>query len=596
MGDNSQRFSDAEGKFPVKSNSIQNKFALATMIVVGFAALFSSVSAHSQDDQASLPRIAPVKVFGGWNNDNCLVDGTAFNGCLMLMADLVQVVNSDYYLRLKTELGKDWVPVTDERGKRVLSDPNYVVVKSSAQRLSRLQRLTLFDPPKYREQSRLYTITMAGLEKRKYVPVVDFKKMIFDIFDKLTTEEAREAVAAQFLISVWKQKDPFLIVEDLRPRKTEPAVRASIGFQLFPRDQKTLVIGRVEPLGPFDRAGIGVGDAILKFNGQAINPLNLHEVFQKGIPAGPDLTLTTRNPENLQRDLVIRGEDVRDTHWVRSYSILVNHINVGVIEIDHFESESVCQQIQHEIVVLQEQKMAALIYDVRDNPGGLTEQVLCLAGLHLGPQKHVLNSVLLKEAPIYEFARTHGKPESEALLTSSDKIFDQPIPVVMLMNWRTISAAELMVDIFRHMDLSWTVGQRTFGKGIGQSILVKGSEFGDDFGVRETFTRLENLDGSSVQAIGVAPDYEVSHPVTGIDGEKYAVRLTDIYEPLFKSSQVVSAPSEIRKNQKLKLDQCVAQKQLIAEPGAVRWLRDQQLLKAVEVALCNAEDAKTWKE
>ena len=202
---------------------------------------------------------------------------------------------------------------------------------------------------------------------------------------------------------------------------------------------------------PAESAGLVAGDVILAVDGTDVSSKTLSEV-QQLIRAKLDKTIS----------FSIRGEDGR-TRTVSvdctvihtdpvSFKMLEN--NVGYIQINNFESgcgDSAIKAIDQ----LLSDGAGALVFDVRNNPGGKLSELITLLD-------HIL-----PEGDLFVSVDRSGKET----VTKSDNVCVK-VPMSVLVNANTYSAAEFFAAALREYDWATIVGENTTGKGRSQTTLL----------------------------------------------------------------------------------------------------------------------------
>lgn len=161
--------------------------------------------------------------------------------------------------------------------------------------------------------------------------------------------------------------------------------------------------------------------------------------------------------------------------------------NIGYIRISEFDSVTY-DQFKAALDELNSQGMKGVIMDVRDNPGGLLTSVTA-----------VLDE-LLSEGIITYTEDKYGNKEYE--YSTGDGI---DIPVVVLTNGSSASAAELFTAALKDRGVGSVVGETTYGKGIVQTTFP----LSDGSAVKITTAKYYTPSGVCIQGVGVEPDYEI---------------------------------------------------------------------------------------
>jgi len=127
---------------------------------------------------------------------------------------------------------------------------------------------------------------------------------------------------------------------------------------------------------------------------------------------------------------------------------------IGYIELEEF-NQSATKEMKAALVQLKKEGMKKLILDLRNNPGGLLTQAV-----------DICNFFLDKETPIVS---TKGKlQEWNATYKALNPSWDTSMPIVVLINQNSASAAEIVAGVLQDYDRATIVGQRSFGKGLVQ--------------------------------------------------------------------------------------------------------------------------------
>ena len=150
--------------------------------------------------------------------------------------------------------------------------------------------------------------------------------------------------------------------------------------------------------------------------------------------------------------------------------------------------------------------MEKLVLDLRDNPGGILDVVCDIA------------DYLLPEG-IITYTETKTGVREEYRSDAGD--FD--IPIVVLINGGSASASEVLTGALKDYDRAEIVGEKSFGKGIVQSVYP----FADGSGMSLTIAKYYTPSGVCIHGEGIKPDYEVSLPEQYNDSYASAVPRED---------------------------------------------------------------------
>ena len=256
-----------------------------------------------------------------------------------------------------------------------------------------------------------------------------------------------------------------------------------IGVTIVVREDGYIDIQKVEPGSPAQEAGIQPGDILIGVEGKDASTMTTDQV--KGMVRGEKGTavqLKLRRGEEILELSVLRKE-IQTV--VASGTMLEG--NVGLVQIVNFDSRCKKETLTAVQDLLQ-QGAKALIFDVRYNPGGYKDEMV-------GILDH-----LLPEGALFRSVDYNGKEEVDY---SDAAHLD--IPMAVLVNQDSYSAAELFAAALQEYEAAIVVGQHTTGKGHYQNTfrLPDGSAVVLSVG-RYTTPKGVNLDG-----VGIAPDVEV---------------------------------------------------------------------------------------
>jgi carboxyl-terminal processing protease len=252
--------------------------------------------------------------------------------------------------------------------------------------------------------------------------------------------------------------DPFSVFLDeeqfLSMRQQQRGVRQGFGAVLNVQAGRITVLQSV-PDSPFARAGLGPGDRIVAVNGQRIAQMGLEELVET-LQAARNKKVKL---EVLQSGAVVPHDFELDPAEVASPTVDKKFLlpsGAAYLHIDRIE-DSTAEEITSALQQLSPQPLSALLLDLRDNPGGSVNGALAVAGLFL-PKDSVV--VSLKGNSVAE----------TRFLTKADPVYPD-VPLVVLINNQSASAAEIIPAALQEHDRAWLVGETTFGKGVAETVM-----------------------------------------------------------------------------------------------------------------------------
>ena len=237
---------------------------------------------------------------------------------------------------------------------------------------------------------------------------------------------------------------------------------------------------KVEVNGPAEEAGIQVGDLIVAVEGHEVAEMTTTEM--RNLVRGKEGTFVTltMNRGGEIFDLSVERRSIQTE--VATGQMLEN--NVGLVTIFNFDSRCASESIAV-IEDLIAQGAQALIFDVRNNPGGYKDEMVKLL------------DYLLPEGPLFRSEDYKGQIQVDE---SNKKCLEMPMAVIV--NQSSYSAAELFAAALSEYDWATVVGTQTSGKGYFQVTyqLMDGSAVGLSIGKYTT------PNGVSLADVGLTPD------------------------------------------------------------------------------------------
>ena len=226
-----------------------------------------------------------------------------------------------------------------------------------------------------------------------------------------------------------------------------------VGITISLRDNILTVISPLSGTPAF-RLGIRAGDRIRKIDGKDTKGLSLDDAVSKlRGKIGTDVTVSIEREgvPDLMDFTITRAEIV--VHAVPYYGMVGK--DVGYIKLATF-SDKTTSDVENAIRGLKKQGMKKLVLDMRYNPGGLLNQAIEISELFL-KQGNVIVSTLGRTQ------RTESRARRDGMLSPD-------VPMVVLVNQGSASAAEIVSGALQDWDRALVIGKTSFGKGSVQTI------------------------------------------------------------------------------------------------------------------------------
>jgi carboxyl-terminal processing protease len=264
----------------------------------------------------------------------------------------------------------------------------------------------------------------------------------------------------------------------------------------------TMEDGLIKVVAPIDetpaaKAGILANDFITKLDEDQVQGMTLNQAVEK--MRGPVNTKIKLTIMRKDQDKPIEVSLIREVIRVRSVRSQVEGADVGYIRMTQFTeqtTEGLKKAIAEITAKVANDKLKGYILDLRNNPGGLLDQAIAVAGAFI--QRG-------------EIVSTRGRNlEDTQRFSSKGADITKGKPLIVLINGGSASASEIVAGALQDQKRATILGTRSFGKGSVQTIIPLGSGNG---ALRLTTARYFTPSGRSIQAKGIVPDIEVLQDV-----------------------------------------------------------------------------------
>jgi len=261
---------------------------------------------------------------------------------------------------------------------------------------------------------------------------------------------------------------------------------SGLGIEVLQVDGGLRIVSPIDDT-PAARAGIKPGDNIVKIDGKLVDPQNVNEMFQRlrGKP-GSKITLTIMHEGS---DKLVDMPLVRELISVSSVKVRELEPGYAYIRISQFQDDTAAdlQKKLGELVTRNGPQKGAVL-DLRNNPGGLLTAAVAVGD-------DFLDSGVI--------VTTRGRlPDANMSFSAHPGDLLDGAPMIVLTNHGTASAAEIVSGALKDNHRALTMGQRSFGKGVVQTVLPLDA----DHAVKITTARYYTPNGTSIQAEGIKPD------------------------------------------------------------------------------------------
>ena len=261
-----------------------------------------------------------------------------------------------------------------------------------------------------------------------------------------------------------------------------------IGAELGMRDNRIIVVTPLEN-SPAKKAGIKPGDIILAVDGKTTRGWTINQAVNNIRGEKGTIVKLTLYRNDKQLEVKIKRNSIKVESVKLSYLK-----KAAIIKVSHF-GDTTAQEWDKAVLAVKAKwaakEIKGLIVDMRSNPGGYLDGAVYLSSDFL-PQ----GALVVKQ----EYA---DRPAHEYLVTRQGELLN--IPLVVLINEGSASAAEIFSGALRDHDRATLVGKKSFGKGSVQEAL----DLSESTGLHLTIAKWVLPDGDWINSKGIMPEVEV---------------------------------------------------------------------------------------
>jgi carboxyl-terminal processing protease len=287
-----------------------------------------------------------------------------------------------------------------------------------------------------------------------------------------------------------------------------------LGIEVTSEDGVVKVISPMDGTPAFT-AGVKSGDYITAVNGESVLGLSVNDAVKqmRGKP-GETVTLTIAREKSDPFDVKIVREVIKPKTAVARLDG-----DYGILRISGFNEKTTDEaEAAFASIKAKNPKMKGLILDLRDNPGGLLDQAVSISDMFLEGGEIVSQ----RGRDPRDVERYNARPGD---ITNG-------LPIVVLINSGTASAAEIVSGALQDRKRAEIVGLTSFGKGSVQTVIpLRG---GVDGALKLTTAKYYTPSGRSIQKTGIEPDLEVA--ATKEEAQEIANRAFGFSEASFKNA------------------------------------------------------------
>jgi len=264
-----------------------------------------------------------------------------------------------------------------------------------------------------------------------------------------------------------------------------------IGIEITIKDDLLTIISPIDDT-PADKAGLKAGDKIVKIDGTIVKDITLIEAVKKlrGKPGTDVNIIVLREPDRKLLEFTITRSIIKIASIKKAEML---EPGIGYIRLTEFQ-ENTPKDLSEALKKLETEGLKGLVLDLRNNPGGLLDVAVDVAGKFLGEGKMVVS--------------TKGRVENQNLeFKSKNKNNHLNYPMAVLINGGSASASEIVAGALQDHKRALLIGTKSFGKGSVQTVVP----MADGSAIRLTTSKYFTPKGRSIHGEGIMPDITVEY-------------------------------------------------------------------------------------
>ncbi len=388
-------------------------------------------------------------------------------------------------------------------------------------------------------------------EKSVYEEFEEFIKVVKVLQEKYVDEVNLNTILINAYRGMLSGLDPFSQYfgrEELEELKIETEGEfEGLGIEVIIKDGLLTVITPIID-SPAFKAGILVGDRIIKIDGEPTENMTIRDAIKKlRGKVGTKITLTVVHEGNtVPADITIERARIH-VRSIRGARIVDDDYKIGYLAVSNFQENTV-RDMDEAIQYLLEKDMRGLVLDLRFNPGGLLSAAVEMADRFL-------------ERGLIVSTKGRDKTQNFAYKAQRQNTYSN-FPLVVLVNNGSASASEIVAGAIKDHRRGLLLGVKTFGKGSVQSLIPV--EDGES-ALKVTTARYYTPSGICIHEKGIEPHIKVPLNFTETRALHEHLSMTNV---------------DTRKNETEEKD--VALKGTIAEKEKPQYV-DIQLERALDV-------------
>jgi len=357
-----------------------------------------------------------------------------------------------------------------------------------------------------------------------------FKKIYYFLHEESKSKLSKEELETAAVTGLMNSLDPYSQYMDAEVfgksmRDTEGKY-GGLGMVITMKDSRLYVVKTMKN-SPAQRAGILPDDIFEKCNGEDISKTQISELADM-LRGYPDTKVTIslhRQSDKRERTYTLTREIIS----IETVEYETLEDNIGSIKITSF-SKQTNDQLKEALAKSKQDKVRGFILDLRDNPGGLLDQSVKVSS-HFLYRNRLVVYTQGRESTDHNEYRAQYKNSLHFM------------PVIILINEYSASAAEIVAGALRDSGKALIIGENSYGKGTVQTIF----RTSDGSGLRLTTSKYYTPSGTDITAHGIIPEIRIIQDYIQEEGSQ-AEEKSKIESPQFDSGSLIKLKESEVKN------------------------------------------------
>ncbi len=357
-----------------------------------------------------------------------------------------------------------------------------------------------------------------------------FKKIYYFLHEESKSKLSKGELETAAVTGLMNSLDPYSQYMDAEVfgksmRDTEGKY-GGLGMVITMKDSRLYVVKTMKN-SPAQRAGILPDDIFEKCNGEDISKTQISELADM-LRGYPDTKITIslhRQSDKRERTYTLTREIIS----IETVEYETLEDNIGSIKITSF-SKQTNDQLKEALAKSKQDKVRGFILDLRDNPGGLLDQSVKVSS-HFLYRNRLVVYTQGRESTDHNEYRAQYKNSLHFM------------PVIILINEYSASAAEIVAGALRDSGKALIIGENSYGKGTVQTIF----RTSDGSGLRLTTSKYYTPSGTDITAHGIIPEIRIIQDYIPEEGSQ-AEEKSKIESPQFDSGSLIKLKESEVKN------------------------------------------------